>query len=90
MKQAQVTARKPRAGGKHLPMPKAGVTGQEQLEDAPPDEPCAEVRINAVAYALYEARGCVDGHALEDWLTAEQTVTQQDQMAGANVSGVGH
>lgn len=27
--------------------------------------------ISSIAYALYEARGCVDGHALEDWLEAE-------------------
>lgn len=27
--------------------------------------------ISEQAYALYEARGRVDGHALEDWLEAE-------------------
>lgn len=32
--------------------------------------------ISSVAYSLYEARGCVDGHALEDWLEAEARVGQ--------------
>ncbi len=27
--------------------------------------------IRESAYARYEARGCIDGHALEDWLQAE-------------------
>lgn len=27
--------------------------------------------IRQTAYANYEARGCTDGHALEDWLLAE-------------------
>ena len=26
------------------------------------------------AFGLYERRGCVDGHALDDWLTAEAEV----------------
>jgi hypothetical protein len=30
--------------------------------------------IRKIAYALYEARGCVDGHALEDWLHAEAQI----------------
>jgi len=32
--------------------------------------------IRAAAYALYEARGCADGHELDDWLQAEQQVQQ--------------
>ncbi len=28
-------------------------------------------RIAMKAYELYEERGCLDGHALEDWLRAE-------------------
>ena len=34
----------------------------------------AEDMIRETAYALYEARGHHDGHALEDWLQAEQQV----------------
>lgn len=30
--------------------------------------------IRSIAHALYEARGCIDGHALEDWLEAEARV----------------
>jgi len=35
-----------------------------------------EQRIRQVAYALYEARGCVAGFELEDWLQAEAQVQQ--------------
>ena len=34
-----------------------------------PDE--REQLIRQTAYAFYEARGHIDGHALEDWLKAE-------------------
>jgi hypothetical protein len=30
--------------------------------------------IAAVAYELFETRGCVHGHDLDDWLDAERTV----------------
>lgn len=30
-----------------------------------------EAIIRRIAYAHYEARGCVGGHALEDWLKAQ-------------------
>ena len=30
--------------------------------------------IRRTAYAYFEARGCTDGHALEDWLQAQQEV----------------
>jgi hypothetical protein len=35
-------------------------------------------RISERAYALYEEHGRKDGHALEDWLAAEQHVLNQD------------
>jgi len=35
-------------------------------------------RISERAYALYEEYGRKDGHALEDWLAAEQHVLKQD------------
>jgi hypothetical protein len=34
-------------------------------------------RISERAYALYEERGREDGHALENWLEAEQQVRNQ-------------
>ena len=35
--------------------------------------------IAQVAYELYEERGRVDGHDLEDWLNAEAIVRKEDQ-----------
>jgi hypothetical protein len=34
-------------------------------------------RISERAYALYEQHGREDGHALDDWLEAEQQLTNQ-------------
>jgi DUF2934 family protein len=36
-----------------------------------------EEQIRCRAYELYEERGREDGHDLEDWLRAEELVTQQ-------------
>ena len=33
-----------------------------------------EGRIRERAYQLYQARGCADGHALDDWLEAKAEV----------------
>lgn len=33
-----------------------------------------EQRVRETAYHYYEARGCVDGHEVEDWLRAEAEV----------------
>lgn len=35
-------------------------------------------RIAAMAFALYERRGRQDGHALDDWLAAEQQILLAD------------
>jgi hypothetical protein len=32
--------------------------------------------IRLAAYAFYEARGCTDGHALDDWLKAQAAIDQ--------------
>lgn len=34
-------------------------------------------RIVARAYERYELRGCGDGHALEDWLSAERQILEE-------------
>jgi hypothetical protein len=39
-----------------------------------PQEPILEPEIRIRAYDLYEQRGKLDGHALEDWLQAESEV----------------
>ena len=36
-----------------------------------------EEHIRYRAYQIYEARGRGDGHALDDWLRAEEEITQQ-------------
>ena len=38
--------------------------------------------IATLAYALYEQRGREDGHALEDWLEAEQRVVIRGEGRG--------
>lgn len=35
-----------------------------------------EQAIREMAYAFYEARGCVDGNDLDDWIKAEARVQQ--------------
>lgn len=35
-------------------------------------------RISCRAYELYLQRGCRDGHALEDWLDAEQEIVDRE------------
>jgi hypothetical protein len=35
-----------------------------------------EEMIRQVAYSLYEARSCEDGHSVEDWLQAEAQINQ--------------
>jgi hypothetical protein len=54
--------------------PPATVTSEPQeLED----------RIRVRAYELYQARGCENGHDLEDWLRAEEEVTEKKVRAVA-------
>jgi len=36
-----------------------------------------EIQIRERAYALYEARSREDGHDVEDWLRAEEEITQK-------------
>lgn len=38
-------------------------------------EPLREERIREAAYARYQARGCVHGNELDDWLAAEASLT---------------
>ena len=42
-----------------------------------------EEAIRARAYELYEQRGRVDGHALDDWLTAEAELQLKCKNAAA-------
>ncbi len=42
-----------------------------------PQELELEHQIQLRAYELYEARGRKDGHELEDWLRAEEEITEK-------------
>lgn len=56
---AAPSTRKARAAAKSAPVPAPG-----QRDDM----------VREAAYYYYEARGCVDGHELEDWLRAESDI----------------
>ena len=43
-----------------------------------PQELELEHQIRLRAYELYEARGCDDGHDLEDWLRAKEEITSEE------------
>ena len=44
-----------------------------------PVEPMLEHQIRLRAYDLFLQRGRVDGHALDDWLKAEDEITRRDR-----------
>jgi hypothetical protein len=48
--------------------------------------------IRRTAYAYYEARGCSDGHALDDWLRAEAQfpLASADPAQSATSSSMSH
>ena len=52
----------------------------ETIRTSQPNEHSQDLhaRISEQAYALYEEHGREDGHALEDWLEAEQRVINED------------
>jgi hypothetical protein len=45
--------------------------------------PEREERIRRRAYFLYEQRGCVNGHDVDDWLQAEAEVKGKSKTAAA-------
>lgn len=48
------------------------------VKPASADPPAGhEEAVRRIAYVLYEERGCIDGHEVEDWLRAEVLVGQQ-------------
>lgn len=81
-------------GGKSAPKPAAkpapGETAAATAQPVPDEQ--REQAIRQAAYALYEARGCVYGHALEDWLEAEAQVERAfDALpSGASPGQTGH
>lgn len=79
MKQTSGSAARTRAAIKRPPAAVMAKEDGDALPDGPEAKPLNAMRIHEVAYALYEARGCVDGHALEDWLAAEAAVSADGQ-----------
>lgn len=51
------------------------ITSPEPVAETQAEISAAEVA--AEAYALYEARGCENGHDVEDWLAAEALIRQR-------------
>ena len=47
---------------------------REPLPRKPKSVSNAEEKIRVRAYELYEQRGMIDGHALDDWLQAEAEI----------------
>lgn len=76
----------PKAGDKPATTEAAAAAAQPM-----PDEQ-REQAIRQAAYALYEARGCVYGHAVEDWLEAEAQVERAFATlpSGAGPGQTGH
>lgn len=54
------------------------------------DRPSRDARIQVAAYALYEARGCVQGRELDDWLAAEAAIASEDAENGSIPSRSSH
>lgn len=67
-----MTARSPRAARKRAAHP--GAEPGSAAAPAPGSPMEQQQAIRQAAYALYEARGHLDGNALEDWLQAEAMV----------------
>ena len=53
-----------------------GMAVKTSLRKSAPGAMSAE-EVSRVAYALFERRGCVHGHDLEDWVEAERIVRQR-------------
>ena len=47
------------------------------------DQQELEHQIRLRAYELYQARGCEDGHEVEDWLRAEEEIREKKVIAAA-------
>lgn len=65
------TPRRPRAAAQTAPQ---ATTQPVQRGSGGMDPATREMMIRTAAYSLFERRGCVYGHALQDWLEAEAWV----------------
>ncbi len=55
---------------------------REALPRKPKSVSDAEQKIRLRAYELYEKRGRIDGHALDDWLEAEAEILGKRRQPG--------
>jgi len=55
----------------------ADATKNSQKKIVAQPNPNLEDQIRRRAYELYEARGCEEGRELEDWLRAEEEITDR-------------
>lgn len=71
------SAAKPDSHGRRRGRPEAGdadgrgAESRPMARHAPDGQGDREQRIRELAYDHYVQRGCIDGHALDDWLKAE-------------------
>jgi hypothetical protein len=62
----------------------ANLTGERQMARYTGGEYPTPAEIARLAYDLYEMRGRQDGHDAEDWLLAEQQLTQHYWLVSDN------
>ncbi|HYR90090.1 MAG TPA: DUF2934 domain-containing protein [Terriglobia bacterium] len=55
--------------------------GSVETADSSSSVPISEAEIQLRAYERYLARGCEDGHDLEDWLEAERALQKERRAA---------
>jgi Protein of unknown function (DUF2934) len=65
-------------------LPDTNEHSEAQQASAPFDR---EQAIREAAYACFEARGCVPGHELDDWLQAETMVRQANGHSSVGDAG---
>ncbi len=58
-------------------------TGKKSVQTATNEPQNLEEDIRRRAYELYEDRGKGEGHELDDWLQAEQEITQVTRLTAA-------
>ena len=85
MKQTSGNAVRSRAAMKQPPMAVNALADGHAIPDGTEAGASHAMRIHEAAYALYEARGCVDGHDLEDWLAAEAAVAREPRGLSSSV-----
>lgn len=90
MKQAQASEPATRALIEKPPLAVVARVDERPKADAPETAASREARIRVAAYALYEARGRVPGHDVEDWLVAEARLAAEATAASPQAGPTNH